>query len=166
MKKKSVIRLFAVVAYIVFSAGCSTPPPEPPPSPPSKVSATLTGGFKRIGNLVLTKTQDVSVSWEPVPGADSYTVYWDTTKGVSKGSTLPIRNVPNPYIHTRTEEGKTYYYVVTASKKDKESTESQEVSATPHKGALQFGISGRGLTFEGIGTPDEHSGKKPSPEAK
>jgi hypothetical protein len=118
----------------------------PPPEPPQKVEAEASGGVRKepgpggLGTVHSTTVQDVVLAWEPVEGADSYTIYWSNTPGVTKQSGTRIANVTSPYIHGYLNEGKTYYYIVTSSRKGKESRASQEVSAKPEMGGLKFKI--------------------------
>ena len=89
-----------------------------PPSPPTGVSATA-------------DNKQVTISWNEVPGATSYNLYWSTVSGVNKATGTRISNVTAPYTHTGRENGTTYYYVVTAVNGYGESSESSEVSARP-----------------------------------
>ena len=73
----------------------------------------------------------VTISWDPVTGADSYNLYWSTTSGVTKGTGTQITNVTSPYPHPSLTNGTPYYYVVTAVNAGGESAESVEVSTTP-----------------------------------
>jgi uncharacterized delta-60 repeat protein len=72
-----------------------------------------------------------TIGWTPLPAATGYNVYWDTSPGVTKstGSQIPV--TAPPFTHTTLTVGTTYHYVVTAVRKNKESQESAEVSATP-----------------------------------
>jgi len=73
---------------------------------------------------------EVTVSWNPVSGASSYNIYWDTTSGTGTGGTK-ITGVTSPYVHTGLTNGTTYYYVVTAVTSGVESAPSSEASAVP-----------------------------------
>ena len=73
----------------------------------------------------------VSLSWEKEGGATTYHVYWSTKAGVNKQTGTKISDVSSIYYHTGLTNGTTYYYVVTAANQYGESSESQEVSATP-----------------------------------
>jgi lysophospholipase L1-like esterase len=71
------------------------------------------------------------LSWENSIDATTYNIYWSTTAGVSKQTGTKISAVSNPYYHTGLTNDTPYYYVVTAANQYGESSESQEVSATP-----------------------------------
>ncbi len=73
----------------------------------------------------------VTISWNGVPGATSYNLYWSTVSGVNKVTGTKISNVTSPYTHTGRVNGTTYYYVATAQNALGESSESSQVSATP-----------------------------------
>ncbi len=73
----------------------------------------------------------VTISWNGVPGATSYNLYWSTVSGVNKATGTKISNVTSPYTHAGTVNGTTYYYVITAQNALGESIESSQVSATP-----------------------------------
>ncbi|MEM4308267.1 MAG: right-handed parallel beta-helix repeat-containing protein [Thermoplasmata archaeon] len=73
----------------------------------------------------------VRLSWDPVPNASSYNIYWGVNPSVSKQTGTKIQNVNNPYNHTGLTNDQTYYYVVTAVNGTRESAESDVVSATP-----------------------------------
>lgn len=67
------------------------------------------------------------ISWNEVPGADSYNLYWGTAPGINKTTGTLIQNVTSPYTHTGLTEGTDYYYTLVAVNPDGESRES-----TPH----------------------------------
>src|SRR5439155_23392122 len=90
--------------------------PQAPPSAPTGLTATA-------GNA------QVSLSWNSVTGATSYSVYRSTTSGletlVQSGLTVTT------YTDTSRSKGTTYFYQVTASNVGGESAKSAEASATP-----------------------------------
>ena len=75
--------------------------------------------------------KQITLTWGSVTGATGYTLYWSTSKGVTKSTGTAITGATSPYTHTGLTNGTTYYYVVTASKGAAESTESSEANATP-----------------------------------
>ena len=84
----------------------------------------------------LTATYDsannwIYISWNGVPGADSYNLYWGTETGVTKESEF-AGNSTDPefkFTHTGVVPGWTYYYKVTALNTAGESDLSLEASA-------------------------------------
>ena len=88
------------------------------PSTPTNVTATAGNG-------------EVTISWDTVTGATSYNIYWSTSQGVTKDTGTKISPFSSPYTHTGLTNDTTYYYVVTAENSSGESSESDEVSATP-----------------------------------
>lgn len=78
----------------------------------------------------------VTIAWAAAPGAISYNIYWSTTSGVTPANGTKIGGIPasvDPsYTQTGLTNGTTYYYVVTTvNGSGDESTESEQVSATP-----------------------------------
>jgi hypothetical protein len=55
-----------------------------------------------------------TITWDSVPEATSYNIYWSTSYPVTKKTANKIRNVTSPYTHSGLINGTTYYYVVTA----------------------------------------------------
>src|SRR5439155_681945 len=103
--------------------------PQAPPVAPTGLTATA-------GNA------QVSLSWNSVTGATSYSVYRSTTSGaetlVQAGLTVTT------YTDTGRTNGTTYFYEVTASNVGGESAKSSEASATPQAppaGSLQFTLA-------------------------
>jgi fibronectin type 3 domain-containing protein len=76
------------------------------------------------------KTQDVTLSWDDVPNAISYNIYWSDKPGVNKNNGIKISNVKNPHKMTWLIKGEKYYFVVTAVNASGESKESKELSIT------------------------------------
>jgi len=70
----------------------------------------------------------VTLTWDNVPNAISYNIYWSESPGVSKKKGNKIENVTNPYRIMGLKSGKTYYFVITAVNNSGESNESEELS--------------------------------------
>ena len=98
-------------------------------------------GLVNFGDLIpesqnlksqVTKEQvpegQVTVSWDNVPKAVSYNIYWSHSPGVTRQNGKKIVNVTNPYTFKGLERGKMYYFVVTAMAGSNESKESDELS--------------------------------------
>jgi fibronectin type 3 domain-containing protein len=72
---------------------------------------------------------EVTLTWDPVSGADTYNVYWTDEPGVTLGANR-VSGETSPFVHTQRDSGTTYYYVVTAVDGPSESVLSEEASAT------------------------------------
>jgi hypothetical protein len=71
---------------------------------------------------------EVTLSWDPAPGAQTYNLYWSTTPGVTKNSANKIAGVNPPYTLKGVQKGRTYYFVVTSVTAAGESAESDEIA--------------------------------------
>ncbi|MBI2317757.1 MAG: fibronectin type III domain-containing protein [Betaproteobacteria bacterium] len=91
----------------------------PRPAAPTGVSATGGDG-------------QVTISWEPVSDAISYTIYWSTKNiAASDEGAKKIRHVTtSPYVQTGLAAGTTYYYTIRAVNRAGRSPHSDEFSAT------------------------------------
>lgn len=74
----------------------------------------------------------ITLSWDAVAGADSYTIYWKNAPGVTNEDNR-IENAVSPYDHTGLTNGTMYYYAVTSVSNGVEGALSQEVAAAPAK---------------------------------
>ena len=72
----------------------------------------------------------VTLTWDDVPNAVSYNIYWNDSPGVTKHNGNKIAAVSNPHTIKGLRRGVTYYFVVTAVNQVGESAESQEFSFT------------------------------------
>ena len=70
----------------------------------------------------------VTLTWQDVPNATSYNIYWSEKPGVTKNNGTKISNVKNPYEMQGLKKGEKYYFVVTAVNASDESKESEEIS--------------------------------------
>ena len=96
---------------------------QPDLGPPGPSNATATTDDAVPGT--------VTVAWDPVPGATSYTVYWGTHSPANAEQGTAVDDAPNPFVHTELSKGTTYYYTVVAHTPDGSTRPSAEVSATP-----------------------------------
>jgi len=76
-------------------------------------------------------TQQAKFVWEEVPEAEAYNLYWSTSPGVTRHNGNKISNVQSPAVVKNLRSGVTYYFVVTAVKGNRESSESEEFVYTP-----------------------------------
>ena len=99
---------------------------------PGRDSITITRVPGTVGNpKAISGKQQVTLSWDPVPDATSYNIYWSTSRDVSKATGTMIAGVTSPYIQTGLVDGQTYYYIVTSVRDGGESLPSSIVAATP-----------------------------------
>ena len=138
-----------------WGAGDSIAEEEELPPAPANVSA-------KCGNGRIT------ITWDPVPDAMYYNLYFQTTKGVQiKASELTrpiageddfkkvigvkkekstcLEGVQSPYVHDDLANGTCYHYVVTVVTPKGESLESQEVMAIPSPYLLAMSIGQEGV---------------------
>jgi len=76
------------------------------------------------------ETQHVTLTWENVPNANSFNVYWSDFPGVTKRNGNKISTEKNTATIKGLKHGTTYYFVVTIVKDSEESEESEELSLT------------------------------------
>lgn len=110
------------IVTAINAAGESAPSAEVsallPPGAPTAVTALPGDGLN-------------TVSWQAVPQAERYRVYWSRQPGVDKASGTPVEATASPLIHAGLQNGSTYYYVVTAVGPGGEGPVSAQVSASP-----------------------------------
>ncbi len=95
---------------------------QPAPShPPPEASAKKTPSADNA---------QATLTWDNVPGAIAYNIYWRDQPGVTKDNGQKIANVKNPHTLKDLLPGKTYFLVVTAVSKTGESSVSEEISYT------------------------------------
>jgi|GEM_PF-3693799 len=70
---------------------------------------------------------EVTLSWDTVPTANAYNLYWSTRPGVTRFSGNKIAGVSPPYRFDAVKKESTYYFVVTAVTAAGESGESEEI---------------------------------------
>jgi hypothetical protein len=95
------------------------------------VTATATPPLAPGGFSASAGDGQVTLSWDIVPEATSYNIYWSVLPGITKTTGTKISNVTSPYIHSGRTNGTPYYYRVTAANSYGESDESGQISATP-----------------------------------
>jgi len=96
----------------------------------AQVSATAGAPPRPTGASAQAAGSDISVSWNSVPGATSYNLYWSNQTGVTKATGTRIAGVTSPFTHVGLT-GIPFSYVVTAQNAIGESLESLEVTASP-----------------------------------
>lgn len=87
----------------------------------------------------------VRLSWDNVPLASSYDLYWTDDGSTPTAASNPIAGVTSPYTHTGLTNGTTYTYVVATASSAGEGPLSNVASATPDPGPF---IGTVGLNLE------------------
>ncbi len=106
----SAIGCVLALAPLFLTTGCATGTPAIPPA-----SQALGG--------------QLTLSWDPVPDAASYNVYFSLAPGVTPQNGTKIANAANPITIRDLKRGTPYYFIVTAvSASGVESEASAEVS--------------------------------------
>ncbi len=146
-----------------WGAGDSIAEEEELPPAPSKVAA-------KCGNGRIT------ITWDPVPDAMYYNLYFQTTKGVQikfseltrpiagaddfkavigvkKDKGTCLEGVQSPFVHDDLANGSCYHYVVTVVTPKGESLESQEVMAIPAPYLLAMSIGQEGVDDGELSSP-------------
>ncbi len=118
----------------------------------------------------------VTITWDPVPGAMYYNLYFQTTKGVhikfseltrpiasaedfksvigvKKDKAACLEGATSPYVHDDLANGTCYHYVVTVVTPEGESLESQEVMAIPSPYLLVMSIGQEGVDDGELSSP-------------
>jgi fibronectin type 3 domain-containing protein len=127
---KNLIRVITAAVVCGVMAGCGsddtvTTPTSTPITPVVTVPA-IPGPPS-----VVPKDQTNVVSWDAVVGATSYTLYWSNTSPVTKSTATAVPNLGIIYEHRGLQNGKLYYYAVSARNEAGESDLSSAVGATP-----------------------------------
>jgi hypothetical protein len=113
------ILCLAVVALFAF-VGCQfVYGVTPKLDPPANLTAVAGNG-------------EITLSWDPSSGADSYTVQRGTTDGGPYDTSFTVPGTQTNYLDTPLTNGTTYYYVVIAlADGEQNSDPSNQASATP-----------------------------------
>ncbi|MFZ3012824.1 MAG: 6-bladed beta-propeller [Nitrospira sp.] len=146
-----------------WGAGDSVAEEEELPSPPQHVHAKPGNGR-------------IIVTWDPVPDAMYYNLYFQTSKGVQikyseltrpiagpedfkgvigvkKDKATCLEGASSPYVHDDLANGTCYHYVVTVVTSKGESLESQEVMAIPSPYLLAMVIGCEGVGDGELNSP-------------
>lgn len=134
------LRNILIIGCAVLLIGGCGKVVEEPALPPAAALSPVTSIQVSAASTTATLT------WEAVPGASAYYLYWSNMPGITKYNAMRIANVTSPYTHTSLVNGKTYYYTVTAvGSVSPESEVSVEVSTVPQlKGELDPAFNGSG----------------------
>ena len=116
-------RILATLLFSFLLLNCGGDDPLMPPSVP--------------GNLVAEAgSQQITLTWNEVSSASSYTIFWNTTPTQTKFKDAEqkdqqIDEVSNPFTHDNLIVGQDYYYRVAAFNQAGSKGISAEASATP-----------------------------------
>jgi len=83
------------------------------------------------GLVAVGGNANATISWNDIPAATSYNLYWSTSSTFTTANGTKIPGVTNPYTQTGLTNGTTYYYQVTAVNGGGESAASTQSIATP-----------------------------------
>lgn len=127
MKTTTLLLLITIAfAQAGFSAGLPDAATTAAPAAQAGLQAPKNIAASGYGDITAINGAQTTVSWDSVPGAASYTLYWGSKPSVTK--TSPRISATSPYIHGGLDYGQTYYYRVTANNADGESALSSEAS--------------------------------------
>ncbi len=89
--------------------------------------------------MAMGGAKQVAISWNPVPGATSYNLYWATKPGVTTANGYRVAGITGTYyVQSALAAGITYYYILTAANDVGESASSTQAvaitNATPAAG--------------------------------
>ncbi len=94
--------------------------------PPGTLTATPSGLIAASGN------RQIKITWDAVPAASWYNIYWSSASGVTGDKRTKIPDITsNYYTHTGLSNGTTYFYLVTSGNNYGESAESVEIASVP-----------------------------------
>ena len=90
---------------------------------------------------VRAESRHNNLTWENVPDATSYNIYWNTTGNVSINDNVIELFAPDgsSYKHTELTNGTSYYYAISSVINGHESSLSEIVSSIPHDSASIMG---------------------------
>jgi len=114
------------------------------------------GGVDDIPVASVLSSGRITLSWNEVPGAESYELYMATSPGVTTLNSYKISDVSPPITITDLEPGTTYFFMVAVYSDSGESRNSKEVSYTvddAEEGFIEFGDLISQSKDETISTP-------------
>ena len=113
------------IAASCGGAGGNGSPQIPPVVPPANVPNAPAGVSATVGSGTVT------LSWQGVSSAQSYSIYYRDTPGVTKQNGIRLGNVQPPETISGLVNGTPYYFVVTGVNAAGEGNPSSELEATP-----------------------------------
>ncbi len=122
----------------------------------NQLAAAKTWSFRTSQSLIPVPPAQIStqpgtgrvvIAWTPVPGVDSYNLYWSSYSGVTHLTGTRLSGVTSIFTHSGLQTGVTYHYVLTSVRNGVESAESAEFSGTPVAGREIRSVSATGYWF-------------------
>jgi mono/diheme cytochrome c family protein len=122
--KQTFIRIVLAGLLLVLGllAGCGGGGEAGAASSVAKTPAAPTG-LVAVGGV-----NKVTLTWDPVAGADTFNIYWSITPGVTPASGSKISGATSPYEHLGLYVSQTYFYIVTAVTNGVESVASSQAA--------------------------------------
>jgi hypothetical protein len=107
------------------------------------------------GVIATPGNAQVTLAWQPVAGALSYTVYWSTSPGVNPATSAQIASATSPYTISGLTNATTYYFVVSTTYASRTPTVSDPISAVPNRtiSIVQTGNNVFSLIASGLDAP-------------
>ncbi len=117
----NIFRFFLLASIAVISACGGGDSNTPPPASPAALAAPA-------NVKALAGSGQVTLSWDAVTDATSYTVYWNTVSFATTSTETIDAAANTQLVHSMLSKGQTYYYRVTASNSNEESVRSRGAS--------------------------------------
>ena len=131
---RNVVQPLIFLASCVMIAGCGGSASSPAAAP-ATVSTVVASPAVNVnlpaaptGVTAVSGINKVILSWNAVPGADSYNIYWSTDPRVTTTNGTKITGVSSPYHHVGLYVSRVYFYIVTAVSSSGESSPSDQAS--------------------------------------
>ena len=116
--------LTLIIVFCITAIGCGSAKTQMTATSDATEDESKTKPSAKVPN---SETRSITLEWDDVPNATFYNIYWSDKPGVNKGNGTKISNVKSPHTIEGLEQGKTYYFVVTAVNASAESNESEEL---------------------------------------
>lgn len=123
------VLLAALLAAGALAACAPAKPPTPIPEEPLRAP---------IVRYVAAGDAQLEIVWRPTGPRDTYTVYWSTAPKLTQQTATKVSGLAAPrYIHKGLTNGTQYYYLITAVRDGRESTDPASTSGIPMKVAAR-----------------------------
>jgi len=126
MKNILLIILISFFTFTIISCAIVTEENEDTTTATTATTATLSAP----DNLSASGANNtITLTWNSVSGATSYTLYWDNVSGIDNSDTAITSITNDNYTHNNMDNGSTYYYKVAAVNSSGTGTLSSVASA-------------------------------------